>query len=86
MKKNDDNSGAIFKNTYKKTEQQPDYKGKAVIDGTEKEVALWLRESKNGQKYFYVKFSRPYVTEVEQGGPAEDERIKKAQQSDDLPF
>ena len=45
------NTGAIFKNNYKKTDSQPDYKGKAVIDGVEKEVALWLTESKNGVKW-----------------------------------
>ena len=46
------NTGAIFKNDYKKTETQPDYKGKAVIEnnGVEKEVALWLNESKSGVK------------------------------------
>jgi len=41
-----DNTGAIFKNDYKKTETQPDYKGKAMIDGKEKELAMWLNESK----------------------------------------
>ena len=29
------NTGAIFKNDYKKTEAQPDYKGKAIIDENE---------------------------------------------------
>ena len=45
------NTGAIFKNNYKKTDSQPDYKGKAVIDGVEKEVALWLKESKNESRH-----------------------------------
>ena len=76
------NTGAIFKNNYKKTDSQPDYKGKAVIDGVEKEVALWLKESKNGVKYFSAAFSKPYQAEVEAGG---DEPIKKTT-SDDLPF
>ena len=76
------NTGAIFKNNYKKTDSQPDYKGKAVIDGVEKEVALWLNESKNGVKYFSAAFSKPYQAEVAAGG---DEPIKKTS-SDDLPF
>ena len=76
------NTGAIFKNNYKKTDSQPDYKGKAVIDGVEKEVALWVNESKNGVKYFSAAFSKPYQAEVEAGG---DEPIKKTS-SDDLPF
>ena len=76
------NTGAIFKNNYKKTDAQPDYKGKAVIDGVEKEVALWLNESKNGVKYFSAAFSKPYQAEVEAGG---DEPTKQTT-SDDLPF
>ena len=76
------NTGAIFKNNYKKTDSQPDYKGKAVIDGVEKEVALWLKESKNGVKYFGAAFSKPYQAEVEAGG---DEPTKQTS-SDDLPF
>jgi len=76
------NTGAIFRNNYKKTDSQPDYKGKAVIDGVEKEIALWLNESKSGVKYFSAAFSKPYQAEVEAGG---DEPIKKTS-SDDLPF
>ena len=33
-----DNTGAIFKNDFKKTETQPDYKGKCLVDGKEKEI------------------------------------------------
>ena len=76
------NTGVIFKNNYKKTDSQPDYKGKALIDGVEKEIALWLNESKSGVKYFSAAFSKPYQAEVEAGG---DEPIKKTS-SDDLPF
>jgi uncharacterized protein (DUF736 family) len=82
------NTGAIFKNDYKKTEAQPDYKGKALIDGVEKEIALWVNESKNGKKYFSAAFSAPYQAEVEQGGIDADNKAKEAMrsQSDDLPF
>ena len=81
------NTGAIFKNNYKKTDAQPDYKGKAVIDGVEKEVALWLKESKNGVKYFGAAFSKPYQAEVEAGGN-EDAKYdaKMSEGADDLPF
>ena len=56
-----DNTGAIFKNDYKKTEQHPDYKGKAMIDGKAKDVAVWSSESKNGVKYLSIKFSEPWA-------------------------
>jgi hypothetical protein len=81
------NTGAIFKNNYKKTDSQPDYKGKALIDGVEKEIALWLNESKSGVKYFSATFSKPYQAEVEAGGN-EDAKYdaKMSEGADDLPF
>jgi hypothetical protein len=81
------NTGAIFKNNYKKTDSQPDYKGRAVIDGVEKDVALWLKESKNGVKYFGAAFSKPYQAEVEAGGDEDAKtNIREGLKQDDLPF
>jgi len=77
------NKGAIFKNDYKKTEQHPDYKGKAMIDGKAKDVAVWLNESKNGKKYFSIKFSEPYK---EAEAPKQDMPQDLPKQLDDLPF
>lgn len=42
---------AVFKNK-EKTGQQPDYKGNALIDGKEYEIAYWIKESQNGEKFF----------------------------------
>ena len=67
-----DNTGAIFKNDYKKTEQHPDYKGKAMVDGKAKDVAVWLNESKNGKQYFSLKFSEPYQAEAEAEYPKQN--------------
>lgn len=54
------NTGAIFKNDKKTNEKQPDYRGTIDVDGKEKEVALWVRESKNGKKFFSVSVIDPY--------------------------
>ena len=81
------NTGAIFKNDYKKSETHPDYKGKALIDGVEKEIALWLNESKTGVKYFSAAFSKPYQAEVEAGGNEDAKtNIREGLKQDDLPF
>ena len=70
-------TGTIFKVDNKTSENYPDYKGKIVLnDGTEKEIALWVRDTERG-KYFSAKIQAPYVP-VEQ---AEQE-----DNSDDLPF
>lgn len=54
------NTGAIFKNTNKKAETHPDYKGQINVDGKLKEIALWIKEGKNG-KFFSASISEPYI-------------------------
>lgn len=53
------NLGVAFQNK-KTSDKQPDYKGKAIIDGKEKEVAIWVKKDKNGKDYFSISFSEPY--------------------------
>ena len=72
------NSGAIFKNDKKTAETHPDYKGKVNVNGKDMEVALWLRESKAGTKYFSATFQEPYVKP--------EAAIVTDEQDDDLPF
>lgn len=56
------NTGAIFKND-KKQGNQPDYRGKVNVNGKEMEIALWLKESSKGMKYFSCSFSEPRMNE-----------------------
>jgi uncharacterized protein (DUF736 family) len=72
------NSGAIFKNDKKTSETHPDYKGKVNVNGADMEVALWLKESKAGTKYFSATFQEPYVKP--------EARVVTDEQDDDLPF
>lgn len=73
------NTGAIFKNDKKTSDNQPDYRGTANIDGKEKEIALWLKTSAKGVKYFSVSISEPYKKNVEKTIQVQDE-------TSDLPF
>jgi len=73
------NTGAIFKND-KKQGNQPDYRGKVNVNGKEMEIALWLKESSKGTKYFSCSFSEPYVND--QPKQVHTQIIEK----DDLPF
>lgn len=74
------NSGAIFKNDKKTSEKAPDYNGKIVVDGKEKQIALWLKTSDKGTKYFSVAISEPYKKEAVR-------EVKGVSQPDnDLPF
>jgi uncharacterized protein (DUF736 family) len=49
------NTGVLFKNE-KSNEKAPDYKGKIDIDGTEYNLAGWIRQSqRTGDKFLSLK-------------------------------
>ena len=56
------NTGAIFKND-KKADNHPDYKGKINVKGEDFEIALWVKDGKNG-KFFSAKISEPFKKDV----------------------
>lgn len=72
-----ENGGLIFRNE-KKSDGSPDYKGEIDVNGTLKEIALWVKEGKEGKKFFAVKISDPYNKESKPVEEPEDES--------DLPF
>ena len=74
------NSGAIFKNDKKTTDKHPDYNGTIVVDGVEKRIALWVKESAKGTKYFSAAISEPYQKDVQ------TEAKGVSQSSNDMPF
>jgi len=82
------NTGAIFKNDNKKAENHPDYKGKVNVNGKEMEVALWLKTSAKGVKFFSVSFSEPYIktNEPQINGTLIQPNYVSLDANDDLPF
>lgn len=51
----------IFKNNYKEKSNQPDYTGKAMVDGKMKDVSCWLKEDRNGNKFFSCQIKDEWV-------------------------
>jgi hypothetical protein len=47
----------------------------------DKEISLWIKESKDGKKFFSASISEPYVKEGESVKPIQEES-----KGDDLPF
>jgi hypothetical protein len=83
-----DNEGALFKNDKKETDSHPDYKGSAMINGTDYWVSGWINTSKAGAKY--MKFS---YTAKEQAHNNGVQQVKSsvndmsiAQLDEDIPF
>lgn len=44
-------SGALFKNSDKATDKQPDYTGSATIGGIKYALSAWIKKSKSGDSY-----------------------------------
>ena len=80
------NTGAIFKNDNKKAENHPDYKGKVLVNGKEMEIALWLKTSAKGVKFFSASFSEPYIKPDEPQIKNNEPQYKVLDTNDDLPF
>ena len=82
------NTGAIFKNDNKKADNHPDYKGKVNVNGKEMEVALWMKTSAKGVKFFSVSFSEPYIktNEPQINGTLIQPNYVNLDANDDLPF
>ena len=82
------NTGAIFKNDNKKADNHPDYKGKVNVNGKEMEVALWMKTSAKGVKFFSVSFSEPYIktNEPQINGTLKQPSYVSLDAKDDLPF
>jgi uncharacterized protein (DUF736 family) len=68
-----DNSGALFKNERKEQPNHPDYTGKALIEGVEYWVSAWVKEMKDGRKYFSMAY-KPKEENAPQRGRAPQAR------------
>jgi uncharacterized protein (DUF736 family) len=71
--------GALFRNTKKTEDKQPDYRGNIQIKGEAFILVAWVKEGKNG-KFLSMKIEAQDMTERK---PAKTEAENE---SDDLPF
>ncbi len=75
--------GVLFKNDRKESENHPDYKGQAEVDGVEYWIAAWIKEGKKG-KFMSISF-----TEKDEDKPAPKRPAPKSSRKDpddDIPF
>ena len=86
---NNKNSGALFKNDKKATEQHPEYTGKITIEGVEYYLSAWVNTMQStGQKYMSLKATAKAVTvPAATTAPAQPRPgVVVADPIDDLPF
>lgn len=68
--------GYIFRNQYMDNPKAPMYVGKLNVDGEEREISLWVKEDKNGKKFFSAR-----LKDAEKAASTIEE-----DDTDDLPF
>jgi len=78
MTQSKDNSGALFANSNKEKDAQPDMTGVATINGVDYRVAGWKNTSQTGQDYVGLKFQ---LKDEKGETPSGEEPV-----SDNLPF
>jgi len=83
-----DNSGALFKNDKKQSDSHPDYKGSAMIDGSDYWVSGWINVSSAGTAY--MKFSYTAKEQVHNNGVQQVQAavggMSIAEMDEDIPF
>lgn len=82
-----DNSGIIFKNDNKKTENHPDRTGHAMIGGREYFVSAWLKKDRNGDAFLSLAFKPKDAARVAKpSGSAPVAPKYGADLDDEIPF
>ena len=81
------NSGALFRNDRRETDKQPEYTGRAEVDGVDYWISAWVNEGKKG-KFFSIKF-KPVDDDRRGGGGGrdrDDDRRSSRRRDDDDPL
>ena len=78
------NSGALFRNDKKETENHPDYRGNLNVGGQDFWISAWLKTSKKGQKFMSLS-----VTPKEQRASSKVNQGRETAETDfddEIPF
>jgi hypothetical protein len=77
-----DLTGTLFKNDKMMNDKSPQYTGSVLIEGVEYWQSAWVKESKNGVKFFSQSFKRKDAPAVRREEPARKTTIT----DDEIPF
>lgn len=80
-----DMTGSLFKNDRKETDNHPDYKGSALLNGADHWVDAWINTANNGTKYMSLKF-KPKNADQRGSYANQEPRPEPTGIDDDVPF
>lgn len=79
------NSGSLFKNTEKKSDNHPDYSGSLNIEGVTYRIAAWAKDGAKG-KFLSIAASIPLSNQGAAKTQEQPQKEKVAIDPDELPF
>jgi hypothetical protein len=80
-----DGQGSLFRNNRKEQESHPDHTGTIKVAGVEYWLNGWVRETKNGQKYFSLSVKPKQARTLADPPPPSQER-QTDPFNDEVPF
>jgi hypothetical protein len=81
-----DNTGAMFKNTRKENDKQPNLTGNALIEGVDYWVSGWIKVDKNNEKWISFSLKRKDGNTASGNKPAPSRQTAAELEDNDLPF
>lgn len=82
-----DNSGSLFRNNRKETDNHPDYTGQVMVAGTSYWISAWLKTSQNGGKFMSLAFKpKEERTAAKPERKPEPQPSMGAEIDDEIPF
>jgi len=83
MEYDNTNRGVLFRNDKKETEKHPDFTGSIDVGGVDHYLSGWIKESKQGKKFFSLSV-KPKQETAQQAVQAAKQVVEDF--DDDLPF
>ena len=81
-----DNSGALFKNSKREKDSQPNATGNAMIDGIAYRVSAWTKKDKNGNPWQSLSFTKVETKGPESDGGGKPQSLYDEPINDEIPF
>ena len=82
--------GVLFKNKEKRSDKDPEYRGRIEVEGVENWLSAWINESqKDGIKYMSLRVNHKDQAKVKDNGksaPAGEQAPFAEQMNDEIPF
>lgn len=86
MEYDNTNRGVLFRNDKKETEKHPDFTGSIDVGGVDHYLSGWIKESKQGKKFFSLSVKAKQETAQKAVQAAKQQLNQEVDYDDSIPF